>query len=240
MTDAKDKQNPEFDAFADNYDEALQQGLSLTGESKEYFASERVRWMQQILRDRGASTRHILDFGCGTGGSIPYLSEAFSPETLIGTDVSEDSLKIASAVPNPESYRFERLDQYQPQADRDLAFCNGVFHHIPPSERSDCAATVFKSLAPGGLFCFWENNPWNPGTRWVMSRVPFDRDAIMLWPGEARKLLASVGFHTPLTSYRFFFPNALRWFRPCEKALSRVPLGGQYLILAQKPRRAER
>ena len=239
MTDAKNNPEPEFDAFADNYDEALQQGLSLTGENKEYFAAERVRWMQHILSHRNAPSRHILDFGCGTGGSIPYLREAFSPKTLIGTDVSDDSLKIASAEPNPESYRFERLDQYQPQADRDLAFCNGVFHHIPPRERSACAATVFKSLLPGGYFCFWENNPWNPGTRWVMSRVPFDRDAIMLWPGEARKLLASVGFQITLTTYRFFFPNALRYFRPWERALSHIPLGGQYLVLAQKPATAE-
>jgi hypothetical protein len=34
-----------------------------------------------------------------------------------------------------------------------------------------------------------ENNPWNPGTRYVMSRIPFDRDAIPLTPSAARHLL---------------------------------------------------
>lgn len=47
---------------------------------------------------------------------------------------------------------------------------------------------VRRSLRPGGVFAFWEINPWNPGTRHVMSRIPFDRDAIMLTPPEARWL----------------------------------------------------
>jgi len=34
----------EFDDYAGNYDAALNQGLALSGEPKEYFARERVRW----------------------------------------------------------------------------------------------------------------------------------------------------------------------------------------------------
>ena len=35
----------EFDDYAGSYDAALNQGLALSGESKEYFAHERVRWL---------------------------------------------------------------------------------------------------------------------------------------------------------------------------------------------------
>jgi len=38
------------------------------------------------------------------------------------------------------------------------------------------------------------NNPWNPGTRYVMSRCEFDEDAITLSPPQCRKLLRSSGF----------------------------------------------
>ena len=76
--------------------------------------------------------------------------------------------------------RFLLFDHYQPKEEIDLAFCNGVFHHIPPEQRARAIAYVYRCLRPGGLFALWENNPWNPGTRLVMSRIPFDRDALPL------------------------------------------------------------
>jgi hypothetical protein len=38
----------EFDAFAANYDEALQRGLDLTGETRGYFAEGRVSWLPRM------------------------------------------------------------------------------------------------------------------------------------------------------------------------------------------------
>jgi hypothetical protein len=89
-------------------------------------------------------------------------------------------------------------------------------------------------LRPGGFFAFWENNPWNPGTRWIMSRTPIDRDAITISPREARKLLHSADFRVLSVDSLFYFPRSLGWFRPLEKVLTRLPLGGQYLVLCVK------
>ena len=61
----------EFDEYAADYDAALNRGLSLTGESKEYFAMERVKWVSRCLADLGARPSRVLDFGCGTGGACP-------------------------------------------------------------------------------------------------------------------------------------------------------------------------
>ena len=94
---------------------------------------------------------------------------------------------------------------------------------------------MIDSLRPGGLFALWENNPWNPGTRWVMSRIPFDRDAITIPPPEGRRMLTAAGFAIEETAYLFIFPRALKWFRPLERRLTRLPLGAQYLTLARKP-----
>ena len=116
-----------------------------------------------------------------------------------------------------------------------MAFCNGVFHHIVPADRRASAQYVYDALRPGGIFAFWENNTWNPGTRYVMSRIAFDRDAITLTARESRALLRQAGFEVLRTDYLFVFPAALRILRRLEPMIARFPLGGQYMVLARKP-----
>jgi len=83
-------------------------------------------------------------------------------------------------APGSSRARFLRYYECQPEERVDLVICNGVFHHIPLQQRRDAVAFAFHSLRRGGVFAFWENNPWNPGTRLAMRRIPFDRDAIMI------------------------------------------------------------
>jgi SAM-dependent methyltransferase len=118
----------------------------------------------------------------------------------------------------------------------DLAYCNGVFHHIAPGQRLEALALVHGALRAGGLFSFWENNPWSPATRYVMSRCAFDRDAILLSSPEARALLRRGGFQILRTDFRFIFPRALRALRPVEDAVYRLPLGAQYQVLCRAER----
>ena len=126
-------------------------------------------------------------------------------------------------------------DEFRPSGDHDLVFCNGVFHHIPPPARAERVRWIWECLRPGGLFAFWENNPWNPGTRLVMWRIPFDRGAVKVSPPEARRLLSDGGFQVLLTDFQFVFPRALRSLRGLESTLARLPLGAQYMVLARKP-----
>jgi len=111
---------------------------------------------------------------------------------------------------------------------------NGVLHHVRPQERLATLESVFNALRPGGLFALWENNPWNPGTRFVMSRIEFDRDAIMLSITESHSLLQKSGFTLLGTDTAFFFPRMLGALRSLEKFLSPTRLGGQYMILAAR------
>ena len=67
-----------------------------------------------------------------------------------------------------------------------------------------------------------------------MSRIPFDRDAIMVWPRQARKQMRDVGFDVLLTDYCFLFPAMMSWLRWSEGFVRHVPLGAQYLILSKK------
>lgn len=226
---------PEFDEFAEQYDDALSQGLAVTGETKDYYARGRVEWLAKRMREEHYSARNALDFGTGTGTSTPLLLDLPGVESVVGVDVSPQSIQVARRLHPSPGIRFVLSRDFKPGGEMDLAFCNGVFHHIPPAERLAPVRLVFESLRPGGWFSLWENNPWNPGTRYVMSRVPFDRDAILLAPPATRRMLRDAGFEIVETDFLFFFPRHLSWFRGLEPALHLVPLGGQYQVLAQRP-----
>jgi SAM-dependent methyltransferase len=225
----------EFDEFAGDYDGALNQGLSASGESKEYFAQGRVDWLAKLFTEMDFAPRRVLDFGCGTGASTPFLLDTLKSESLLGVDVSRGLLKVAERDFGSDKARFGLIADCTLDGEIDLAFCNGVFHHIPPKDRAEAVAFVTRSLRSGGLFAFWENNPWNPGTRYVMSKIPFDKDAITLTPPEARQLLSAGGLEVVRTDFLFIFPGSLKFLRGMEPPLSRYPLGAQYLVLCRKP-----
>lgn len=226
----------EFDAVALQYEEALQRGLKASGESSDYFASARATWTRKRLDGLSIprSLPRAIDFGCGTGNTIPYLKKDVGYESVIGLDLSLQSLEVAR-ISHPEpSFQFYTPDAYTPRGEADLVFCNGVFHHIPPDERASNLQFIRNLLRPGGIFAFWENNPWNPGTRYVMSRIPFDRDAIPISIPESRRLIEQSGLRVLSTDTCFYFPRTLKWLRPIEPSLCKIPLGAQYLILSKK------
>ncbi len=224
----------EFDEFAGDYEAALNKGLSLTGESKDYFAEGRMRWLKRRFEARSFEPESALDFGCGTGGSSRWFFDVLGVSALTGVDPSAESLEVARRDHAGLAVEF-LLPEHDVEGSRDLAFCNGVFHHIPVEDRAAAVAHVLRSLRPGGLFAFWENNAWNPATRFIMSRVPFDRDAILLFPHGARRLLRDGGFEILGTDYLFVFPRPLAALRRFEPLVCKLPLGGQYLVLARKP-----
>jgi SAM-dependent methyltransferase len=224
----------EFDEFADSYEADLNQALAVSGEDKDFFSRARVNFLADCLCALRQKPRLAMDYGCGIGGTSLLLRELLGTEVVIGLDVSDRSLERARNEFGNSELRFYTFTQYEPAADVDLAYCNGVFHHIPVEERSASVRYIYRSLRPGGLFAFWENNPWNPGTRYVMSNCVFDRTARTLSPPEARGLLRDAGFQVVRTDFLFYFPRALKLLRFLESGLRRVPLGAQYQVLCRK------
>jgi SAM-dependent methyltransferase len=223
-----------FDACATTYDAALNRGISLSGESKDYFVRGRIEWLSSRLRQHAYQPQHVLDYGCGTGGSARVLLEHLHAASVTGVDVSRESIRVARRQHGDRNVQFNALDEWRATGKYDLAYCNGVFHHIEPAARPHAFAAISGALAAGGYFAFWENNPWNPGTRLVMRRIPFDRDAQMLWPRGARRLLEDAGFEILSTDFLFVFPHALAALRPLERRVTRIPAGAQYMVLCRK------
>jgi len=227
-----------FDAYARDYESTLDRGLSLTGESRDFYARRRVELVREACGRLGLRPAAICDYGCGTGDTVPLLAAATEAAQLVGADPSPESLAEARRRHERADTAWlplDALDAPVHAARYDAVYCNGVFHHIPPAKRSDAARRIARLLRPGGAWFFWENNPLNPGTRWVMARIPFDRDAITLRAGEARRLGEAAGLGWIETSYHFYFPRALRACRSAERWLRRLPFGGQYLVVFRRP-----
>jgi SAM-dependent methyltransferase len=224
----------EFDSFADSYERDLAEALAASGEDRQYFARGRVDWLAGILQRMGTKPRHVMDFGCGTGSTTGLLLEKLGAEAAVGVDLSQRSLDVARKNHESEQIQFSQIEECTSSDSIDLAYCNGVFHHIPRTERGQAMRFVRRSLRKGGLFSFWENNPWNPGTRHVMAHCAFDKDALTLNPPEAKRLVRSEGFAILRTDFLFIFPRFLKLARPAEKLVSKLPLGAQYQILCQK------
>lgn len=74
-----------FDPYALKYDEVLHRGLVLSGEDKAFFGRGRVAWVTRCLaRMDEAAPRFVLDYGCGTGSTIPFFKELLHAAHIVG------------------------------------------------------------------------------------------------------------------------------------------------------------
>ncbi|HSW47414.1 MAG TPA: class I SAM-dependent methyltransferase [Phycisphaerae bacterium] len=223
-----------FDECALAYDRQLRRGLRLSGEGPEWFARQRVAFVAKHLGQTGHSPNIILEFGCGTGNHVPFLRTAFQDCTIVGVDVSSESLRVARQRHAGDDIRFYTPTEFDEPQSVDLVFVNGVFHHIPPAEHDRWLAYLARLLRPGGSAAIFDNSPFNPGARLVMRLIPFDRDAVMVNPYRFRKQMAEYGFASPRLRFHFIFPRVLSVLRPVEQALARWPIGAQFGLIAEK------
>lgn len=219
-----------------SYDTDLHRGLALSGENKSFFAQGRIAWLARRLQQLNVpQPQTILDFGCGAGDTALLLCRQWPSSRVIGVDPSVSLLEEARKMAEGTCCQFLLPEEVAEKPLFDLVYCNGVFHHIPPKERLAALQWIRTRLQPGGFFSFWENNPWNPAARWVMRRIPFDRDAVLLSSIQARYLLHQAGYEFLCQDYLFIFPHILRWARPVEPWLCKLPLGTQYHLLSRLP-----
>ena len=101
-------------------------------------------------------------------------------------------------------------------------------------QRAQLLEGVASKLCVGGRVVIFEHNPYNPLTVKAVRACPFDDDAVLLAPGEVRRLLQTRVFGSVRQDYVLFFPHVLRALRPFEPLLRRCPLGAQTLTLGTR------
>ncbi len=220
------------------YDQMLNKGLALSGEDKFYFIHGRFKDLKNNIPATSTASvtlKKILDFGCGIGDSTKILLEYFKEAEIVGIDTSVNAIAFANENNSDGGkIKYFCIDEFKPDESFDLCFVNGVFHHIKPDDRSAAVKLIYNALKGGGLFSFFENNPNNPGTKLVMRKIDFDKEAITLTPNESRKLLSKNGFSIISTRFLFYFPRYLSVLRFLEKLFTKIPLGAQYYVLGRK------
>ena len=225
----------EFHPYANTYHTVLNGASAATAQEKDYFAHACAKHFAECLQWLNVTPTHVLDYGCGTGSSSVILAEALECPSLLGLDPSRHLISEARSRNGLTSMRSLRRNEFRPVQMMDAVYCSGTFHDIPPAERADALGFVYDSLRPGGAFGFWENNPWNPGTNYGISKCVVEEDSTAITSRHARRLLRSAGFDVLQTDFLFFFPRQLRCLRWIEPILEKVALGGQYQVLCRKP-----
>lgn len=232
-----EKTKPEFDQFAESYEKELNRALPLgAGEGAKFARIKAAHLRRQLILAFGSKARPtLLDVGCGIG----LLDESLKPffPHLAGFDVSPESIRLAQKR-NPEVRYKTSEGTLFPFEDREFdgVFAVCVLHHVPEEGRKDFIQEAYRVLRPGGFFFLYEHNPWNPLTRWVVSRCSFDRDALLLTPNEGHRLLMQNGFEPAGGGALIFLPvEASAWQSWEARWLSGIPLGTQYFLAGKKP-----
>jgi len=217
---------PEFDQYAGRYDQVLGETIPEPLNEDGYFAEYKIALMSTRLKNN--RLERILDFGCGAGRSLPYLEKYFPESELYGYDLSPASLEIA-AKHTPRAKLFSDWREIKGLRFDAIVAAN-VFHHILLEMRGEALSQCRLILAEGGQMFLFEHNPYNPLTRWIFERCPFDADAEMLSMNTAIEMSRAAGFDSEQHGYTLFFPRQLAFLRVIEPWLKRLPLGAQYYV----------
>jgi SAM-dependent methyltransferase len=216
----------EFDPYAHNYSGVLAQALGTRAEDTDRFAAYKIAEVAHVLN--GAKVERVLDFGCGVGRSLRFLRHAFPNAALFGFDPSEECVIEASAS-NPDA-TLTALWPAIKDIPFDCVFVANVFHHIPLAQRASELARCGEVLGPGGSLFVFEHNPYNPATRWVFDRCPFDSDAAMIKRTDMIELGQGVGLQVRRKAYTLFLPFQGDGWLTLQRPLSWLPLGAQYYV----------
>ena len=226
----------DFDEYSDDYGKHVSKAVSGFGRDQEFYLVEKAKVLCQMLESRMGPLENldVLDFGCGNGEFARFLTGQF--RNLHGIDVSAASIETArKMVPDLKASSYDPDGHSIPFPDEsfDVVFACCVFHHIPKGERGWVSSEIRRVLKPGGRAVILEHNPFNPATRIVVARCPFDADAELLSARSARKQLEGAGLKPDGLQYVFVTPfdDRLPWIL---KLGNRLHLGAQYLSVSAK------
>jgi len=219
-----------FDRFAGDYKQVLDQSLAVSGQDSSYFAEYKARYLRRLLSPDFSGK--VLDFGCGVGLLSGFLKKHLPAIQLDGFDVSQDSIrKVETGLTAQGIFT---SDPSQLAHDYRLIVIANVMHHIPPQERKHVVQDLAERLKSGGSLAIFEHNPANPVTRWVVEHCAFDDDAILLPPAETREYVNDGQLSLKRRDYIVFLPHFLAWLRLLEPLLFWLPMGAQYVMVAEK------
>jgi SAM-dependent methyltransferase len=225
---------PEFNQYASNYEAVINDYIGFFGQPQEFYTRAKADHLRHILDAKGRTKPlDVLDIGCGHGLIHPYLSG--TSHRLTGIDVAESAIEMARQMnPHVEYNVYDGLRlPYRDEA-FDLLFTICVMHHVAVDQRGTFLSEAHRVLRPGGTFVIFEHNKLNPLVQWIVARIPFDRNAVLMTSWHTQKLVRNAGFREINCNYILFFPLDAAPLRRVEAYLGWLPMGAQYCVAATK------
>jgi len=236
---------PDFDAFAEGYAAGMENPVKqLAGTDAEVFIDLKAWHLLDDLKRRPlshpAGPARLLDFGCGEGVLLRLLAARGFAGEMVGSDVSPAMLDEArSKWPTGASAPAWALSAPGrlpfPDGSFDIVAALGVLHHVPPDRRAAEWQEIARVLRPGGRCYIYEHNPLNPLTQYVVRNTAIDAGVVLLPARETANGLRRAGLRVTLNHGLMYWPPKWRWAWKLERLVRSIPLGGQYVVAADKP-----
>lgn len=222
-----------FDKSANEYSSIIDGAIKFSNKEQSFFTSIKSQILLKVINAiMPAEEAAVLDVGCGVGLIHSHLAPPL--KGLEGIDTSEVSIKHARETHPDIKYRvYNGRELPHDDSQFDFAFSICVMHHVPPNDWQSFLNEMRRVLKPGGTAIIIEHNPLNPATQYVTRNCDLDKDAVLLNSWRCRKELTRAGFRQCSTDYFMFFPFENTFFRKIEAALRWLPLGAQYICIAE-------
>ena len=223
-----------FDQFSKNYREVLNDSVKRAGFDTGYLTNHKLENLRRLNSNICDDSFSFLDYGCGVGNICKEFSKFFPRGHYSGVDQSSKMIWECNSKYASKGSFYELESEGWKQQTYDLIFCACVFHHIPPEKHLSVLETLRSLLNEKGKLIIWEHNPYNPITRKFVNECPFDQDAVLISPQKMKRLFAHFSYFEVLVKYTTFFPEKLSFLSGMEPYLAWLPLGGQYIAIAEK------
>ena len=219
----------DFDDYALDYEKRMHQTLSFALTSEQYQAEYKSKLIKRYA-SRSRKISKILDFGCGVGLSVPSLQENFPEAKIFLTDVSEVSLNVVRQ-------KFDAVTILKAELETDekfdVIFMSTVLHHITAKDRFKIIEKLKLRLSNDGCIFIVEHNTYNPLTLKIVADCDMDHDAELVSIRDLKRFLTNeCSLKVVDSGFCSFFPQPLKALAKIDRVLRRVPLGGQYFMVA--------
>lgn len=218
-----------------DYAAQVNASISFSGQNVDFFAKRKSLWLRKTIAQcfGGATSLACLDVGCGIGLLHQYLEG--SVHSLTGVDISSEAIADAASR-NPQNTYLVYDGHLLPFADSSFDICLAVcvLHHLQPTSWRDFVAEMARVTRPHGAAVVIEHNPFNPLTRYAVSRCAFDDDATLVHSRTIRRLFAQADFLETRVHHFFHIPFDAGWAEQFDNLLAFVPFGVQYAVVARK------
>ena len=202
----------------DEYEELL-------GNKHKYFIKRKCVLLRQIIDKYPGK---VLELASGTGEAQQMLGDGAICADFSLSMLHQAGKKGITRLVNADASRLPFKE-----STFDVIYSFSLFHHLNAQQKVLAIKEARRVLKPNGVFVTFEHNPLNPITQIFVKSCPIDKDAELITHRKLGNLKEKEGFRIIETRFFLLSPKEIKFMEKIEDKLSKLPLGGQYYLLAK-------